>query len=112
MLRESSTKEGIPAELRGLTDTGIDLGVRFGSDLRDLSTAMVERDRVSTDRARGRILAALGSQAAVTAIGVVANFQMMNRALDAVGIPAHLDPAIADALDVDLATFGGAHESA
>ena len=48
----------------------------------------------------------------MTAIGVVANFQMMNRALDAVGIPQSLDPTLARDLGVDPETFGGVHGAA
>ena len=111
MLRESSTKEGTPAHLRGLVDTSVDLAVHVGEHLRGLSTALVARDRPRLDNARSLIVAALGEEAAVTSIGVVANFQMMNRALDAVGIPAQSDPSIADELGVDPASFGGIHGS-
>ena len=45
----------------------------------------------------------------MAAVGVVANFQMMNRALDAVGIPARADPVVAAELRVDPTTFGGSH---
>ena len=48
----------------------------------------------------------------MTAVGVVANFQMMNRALDAVGIPSGVDLTLAEQLGIDPVAFGGAHGSA
>lgn len=109
MLRESSKEEGNPARLRGLIDTSVDIEVRECETLCSLSTALVARDRSATSAARDSLVTAIGAAAALRSIGVVANFQMMNRALDAVGIPAHLDPTLATDLGVDAQSFGGAH---
>lgn len=111
MLRESSEQEGQGAELRGVTDPEVVLGVDQGETLRSLADALVARDRTGTDAATTQIVEALGETAAVTAIGVVANFQMMNRALDAVGIPSGVDLALAGQLGIDPDAFGGAHGS-
>ena len=112
MLRASSQQEGAPATLRGVVDRTVDVGVIGARPLRDLATAVVARDARSTDASRAAVVETLGEQAAVTAIGVVANFQMMNRALDAVGIPATLDRTVATELGIDLDAFGGAHGAA
>ena len=104
--------EGNPARLRGLIDTSVDIGVRQYEALTGLSTALLARDSASTSAARDALVSAVGAAAAVRSIGVVANFQMMNRALDAVGIPAHLDPTLATDLGVDAQSFGGAHGAA
>ncbi len=109
MLRASSEQEGTPATLRGVVDRTIDLGVTAGRHLRDLATAVVARHRRSTEASRAAVVETLGEEAALTAIGVVANFQMMNRALDAIGIPATLDHTVATDLGIDVDTFGGAH---
>ena len=101
--------EGKPAHLRGLIDTNVEIGVRHGAVLIDLSTALTGRDVPATERSRAELVDALGGMAAVAAVGVVANFQMMNRALDAVGIPARADPVVAAELRVDPTTFGGSH---
>jgi hypothetical protein len=77
-----------------------------------MSTALVERDDAGLVEACTALVASLGAEAAVTAIGVVANFQMMNRALDAAGIPGMLDQALVDELGLDATTFGGAHGGA
>lgn len=107
MLRESSAQESVSVELRGLTDEKVDLRLPGGNHLRALAGALL--DRQNLDSPRASVVAMLGEQAAVTAVGVVSNFQMMNRALDAVGIPAHVDRELADALGVDPRRFGGAH---
>ncbi len=112
MLRESSEQEGRPAGLRGVTSSHEDLLVDHGDALRSLATALVDRDRPGTDSARDAIVGALGEEAGVTAVGVVANFQMMNRALDAVGIPSGVDLTLAEQLGIDPVAFGGAHGSA
>ena len=109
MLREGSAKEGAPAALRGLTDPDTDLAVGSGDELRSLATALVDRDLGAVAAARDRVVHSLGPEAAATAVGVVSNFQMMNRALDAVGIPAKFDPAIATELGIDPGSFGGEH---
>ena len=101
--------EGNPARLRGLIDTSVDIGIREYEALASLSTALLARDQASASAAREALVSAVGAAAAVRSIGVVANFQMMNRALDAVGIPAHLDPTLATDLGVDADSFGGAH---
>ena len=109
MLRESSAKEGKPATLRGVVDTAVDIGTLECDTLCELATGLVQRDRAIVDAAREDLVDSLGAEATVTAIGVVANFQMMNRALDAAGIPGYLDQSIANELGLDASTFGGAH---
>lgn len=60
--------------------------------------------------ARTKLVDALGSVTAAAAIGVIANFQMMNRILDATGVPTPPDRVgLAQAIGVDPDRFGGAH---
>lgn len=104
--------EGTPPTLRGLVDTAVDIGVKGCGPLCRLATALIERDDDGLASARSEVVAELGDAATVTAIGVVANFQMMNRALDAAGVPARPDPSLSEALGLDPDEFGGAHGAA
>ncbi len=67
-----------------------------------------ERDVIGV--ARQELVATVGPITAGAAIGVIANFQMMNRILDATGVPTPPDRVgLADAIGVDPHRFGGAH---
>ena len=86
MLRASVQKTtGRPAELRAVVDDRVDPGLPWGVELRDLATAMVTGQRLDECREALRLRA--GPRAAAAAVGVCANFEMMNRILDATGCP-------------------------
>ena len=56
MLREGSTKEGVDAELRGVIDSDIDIGVRECGPLCALATALVHRDSEGLAAARAAVV--------------------------------------------------------
>ncbi|WP_139206230.1 hypothetical protein [Blastococcus sp. DSM 46786] len=76
---------GTAVDLRAVTDTGIDPGLPWGAELRDLATAMVTGQRL--DESRDALIRAAGPRQAAAAVGVCANFEMMNHILDATGCP-------------------------
>lgn len=86
MLRASVQKTtGTPADLRAVTDSGIDPGLPWGRELRDLATAMATGLRL--EESRDALTRAAGPRVTAAAVGVCANFEMMNRILDATGCP-------------------------
>src|SRR5918995_6106179 len=86
MLRASVQKTtGSAVDLRAVVDTGIDPGIRWGSELRDLATAMATGQRL--DETRNALTRAAGPRVTARAVGVCANFEMMNHILDATGCP-------------------------
>ena len=85
MLRASALATDTPVELRAVTDDSIDPLLPMGRQLRDLATALVRRDGLA--EARDRLVHAAGAEAAARAATIAANFEMMNRVLDATGCP-------------------------
>ncbi len=86
MLRASVQKTtGTSVDLHAVTDSGIDPGLLWGPELRDLATAMVTGTRL--DESRDALTRAAGPRATAAAVGVCANFEMMNHILDATGCP-------------------------
>ena len=87
MLRASSHKTGRPVYLRALVDEMADPLLEWGRELLAFTDAAVLRDTDEMLIARESLLA-VGGQAAVVRVAAVAgNFEMMNRLLDAIGVP-------------------------
>ena len=61
----------------------------FGAELVALADALGSGGPSDPSVERNALIAAAGPEAAERAVGVVATFQMMNRALDGVGAPVH-----------------------
>jgi len=76
---------GTAVDLRAVADTAIDPGIPWGPELRDLATAMVAGARL--DESRDALTRAAGPRVTAAAVGVCANFEMMNHILDATGCP-------------------------
>jgi hypothetical protein len=86
MLRASVQQTtGQSADLRSVVDDRIDPGLPWGIELRNVATAMVTGRRL--DERRQALSREAGPQVAAAAVGVCANFEMMNRILDATGCP-------------------------
>jgi len=86
MLRASATNFGVDANLRALTDAGIDLGVTGARELLAAADATVLRDTDEIEVARAELVAAVGEPGAIRAFATAGNFEMMNRLLDALGV--------------------------
>lgn len=85
MLSWSAHETNRPANIAGIVDPSVDPGPPGGRALvalgRRVSTAVVDRGALE-DAA-----AIIGLEAAIDAAAVAANFQIMNRVVDATGLP-------------------------
>jgi hypothetical protein len=95
MLRASAQVFGSPLNLAGISDLSQDPLIAGGTELLAFTTALVERDEDSLDSARSALMSSLGAAATARASAVTGNFEMMNRLLDATGVPASVDPGLA-----------------
>ncbi|NND84143.1 MAG: hypothetical protein HKN46_03245 [Acidimicrobiia bacterium] len=86
MLSWSAQETGRDLDLRGLVDASVDpLPGVGGRELVALGRAVVER--VPNASHAERLAETIGPLGAVQAAGVAANFEIMNRVVDAVGLP-------------------------
>ena|SRR3712207_5924637 len=86
MLRVSVERTTDPSKaLRAVVDDRTDPGLPWGIELRNLAAAMVTGERL--DDSRDALARQAGPEVAAAAVGVCANFEMMNRILDATGCP-------------------------
>lgn len=88
MLRASAETEGIEVDARAVVDPARDSGISAGRALLFFTDVLVGEGDLAG--ARTRLVDEIGPEAAARAAAVVANFEMMNRVLDAgqVRVPA------------------------
>ncbi|MCP3854442.1 MAG: hypothetical protein GY745_09660 [Actinomycetia bacterium] len=89
MLRASAKKTNRPINLLSIVDAGVDPQLEWGRPLLEFTDALVLRDTDELPVARQRLLDVAGEPATVRAAGCAGNFQLMNRALDAVLAPVN-----------------------
>jgi hypothetical protein len=101
MLRASAEATGTAIDYRGIVDESVDPRLPWGVELRDVATALTHGKDLA--EARAALVDAAGAGPAAAAVGVCANFQMMNRVLDATGcpVPAHAR-SVAKLVGVDV----------
>ncbi len=100
MLRASAQQTGRRVELSAITHPGRDSLLPAGSELVEFVTALI-RETANLPGERERLTRAVGSAGLVRAAAVTGNFQMMNRLVDATGVPIGATlRAIADELDL------------
>lgn len=85
MLSWSAKETGRAVRLAGIVDPTVDLGIPAGRELVALARAV--RLAVADRRYLDEVAALIGLPAAVDAAAVAANFQIMNRVVDATGLP-------------------------
>ena len=103
MLRASAEATGEPVDMRGVGLVAVDSGVPGDGALSALTDAAVLRDVDEIGAARERCIDALGPVTTTRAAAVAANFEMMNRLLDAVGVgPTRQMLPIGDEIGVPL----------
>lgn len=86
MLRASATHTNRSISLEAIADPNVDSGLQWGRELLAFTDAAVGRDGVAMATSRTALALAGGRDAVVGAAGCVANFQMMNRLLDTLGV--------------------------
>ena len=83
----SGKKENRKYNLAGAIDATVDSGVTSGAELVEFAHAVVAGGAPAVAEARGRLVSAAGSGAVVTAAATAANFSMLDRIANAIGIP-------------------------
>ncbi len=91
MLRASAHATGQFIDLHAITDRAVDPLLAAGTELFAFVNALLRDDDTIQDgtlqAARTALTAAAGPYAVVRAAAVAGNFQMMNRLVDATGVP-------------------------
>ncbi len=85
LLSWSAAETGHQIDLRAIVDDALDVGVPGGRALIELGRACNQTR--PDDAALRAVVAVVGEEAAVEAAAVAANFQIMNRVVDATGLP-------------------------
>ena len=103
MLRASADANDETIDMRGVGHVTVESGVPGDAELTALTDATILRDPDELAVARARAIAELGEAATIRTIAVAANFEMMNRLLDATGVgPTTSMRPIGDLIDVAL----------
>ncbi|MEM8923885.1 MAG: hypothetical protein AAGD35_10315 [Actinomycetota bacterium] len=110
MLRASTEATGLEFDATAIADPQRPIGLPAGAETVRFARALVRRTD-DLDAARNALVESIGAEGAAGVAAVAGNFEMMNRVLDATGVPipaemaATLEPAglAIDAID-DLST--------
>jgi len=86
MLRASAHATGESIDLRAITDRGVDPLLTAGAELLAFADALMSHG-ADVAAASVELREATGADGAVRAAAVAGNFQMMNRLVDATGVP-------------------------
>lgn len=86
MLRASAHAAGESFDLRAITDRTVDPRLAVGAELLAFVDALMSHD-ASLGATSVALTEAAGPDALVRAAAVAGNFQMMNRLVDATGVP-------------------------
>jgi len=87
MLRASAHATGQRVDLRTITGRAGDPQIASGIQLLGFVTSLLESDDSDLTAARDVLLEHAGADAVVRTAAVAGNFQMMNRLVDATGVP-------------------------
>ena len=87
LLRESGRKHGISVNMMALTQAGADSGVPDGDVLIAFANAVTGTDPAALDAARTALEDRMGPNALVEAAVIAANFSLVDRIANAIGIP-------------------------
>ena len=102
MLRASTQVAAIQMDLRSVGDPSMPSGRKDADALLRFTSALVLR-QPDLDIARAEVAEILGPDAIGSAAAAAGNFEMMNRILDATGVPVPASmQAIAPELGVDI----------
>ncbi len=87
MLRVSMRHAGLPLEVAAVERDDIDPGVPGASEILAFVTVLVRRDDEALPAARAALVEVAGPEVAGLLATTTGNFEMMNRILDATGVP-------------------------
>lgn len=87
LLRESGHIKGTPVNMNALTNPEVDSGVPDGDVLIAFTNAVAGTDPAALDAARSALEDRMGPNATVEAALIAANFSMLDRIANAIGIP-------------------------
>ena len=108
MLRASAHTAGIEIDLRSITERAINPNVPAGPQLLDFVDALIQNDLLAIQATRGNLSDVIGPAGAARAALVAGNFEMMNRILDATGVPVPI--SMGDiSTELGLPPFTGRH---
>jgi hypothetical protein len=87
LLSLSSQLAGYKADIDQAVDIGSedDTGVPRGKELRRLALSLHDRNWSALEEARNELIRAMGAEALVDSVGVVAQFEAVNRVADSTG---------------------------
>jgi len=108
MLRASAHISQQNVDLRAVSDRSIDPNIPAGKELLDFADALLGDDEQALDEARDALQGVAGDAATTRAALVIGNFEMMNRLLDATGVPVPLSMGAITA-ELGLPEFTGRH---
>ena len=86
MLRESGKIQGREYDLAGAIDASADSGVENGEALVNFAAAVANDDAAALDNAREALLEVMDAGAVVSASLIAANFSMLDRVANGIGI--------------------------
>ena len=89
MLRESANAQSQPVNIKAVSNAAQMPELPLGSELRAFVDAIVLQDADELTVARADLEAAGGTGAVVRAAAVCANFEGINRIVDAIGVPVN-----------------------
>lgn len=87
LLRESGETKNVKYNLKAVINLDLDSGVENGDALLAFADAVCGTDQAEIKRARAVVEERMGGNAVIEAAVVAANFSMLDRIANAVGIP-------------------------
>ena len=94
--------------LKAVSDSSLDPNLPAGSELLAFVDALISNDAEVLDQTRATLQDVAGPDAATRAALVIGNFEMMNRLLDATGVPVPVSMG-AITSELGLPAFTGRH---
>ncbi len=87
MLRASAKQNGLPVNLKAMTDRSLNLELPNGEILLAFADACVGNDVARLNKTRAELVDTMGEGALVQAAAIAGNFSMNDAAANAIGIP-------------------------
>ena len=94
--------------LEAVANTAIDPNLVAGKQLLTFADALLGSDASALDAARAALQDVVGAEGATRAAMVIGNFEMMNRLLDATGVPVPASMGLITR-ELGLPDFNGRH---